>query len=134
MMKKCASINILDFFVQLLFPGINLLCNTMIQSLFYFILCTICNVILLAAICKCSSLLREEIFESVQPITTCAANRLNLTCPKDICNEQVASESRDGTTDDCCVCYAKPPWEISGGRAPSLLMIEYRRRDGIATL
>ena len=99
MIKKCASIIILEFFVHLLFFGINLLCNTMIQRLLYFILCTICSVILLAAICKCSSLLREEIFESVQPITTCAANRLNLTCPKDICNEQAAPESQDGTTD-----------------------------------
>lgn len=104
------------------------------QRFLYFILCTLCSVILFAAICKCSSLLREEIFESVQPITTCAANRQNLTCPEDICNEQAASESTDGTIDDCCVCYAKPPWEISGGRTPSLLMIEYIRRDGIATL
>lgn len=57
-----------------------------------------------------------------------------MTCPKDICNEQAASENPYGTTDDCCACYAKPHWEISGGRTPSLLMIEYRRRDGIATL
>ena len=90
----------------------------MIQRLLYFILCTICSVILLAAICKCS----EEIFESVQPITTCAANRLNLTCPKDICNEQAASESTDGTTDDCCICYAKPHWEISGGKIMKIEM------------
>lgn len=89
--------------MHLLFPGINLFCNTMIQRLLYFILCTICSVILLAAICKCSSLLREEIFESVQPVSTCAAIRQNLTCPKDICNEQAASESTDGTTDDCCI-------------------------------